>query len=55
MGLVLFTETVEKEGGVGMMNLEPDQRKAMLRKTIMKGLMEYFASQADKHTSFNPW
>ena len=53
-----FTEAVEKDGaleGKGMMGLDPDQRKAMLRKTIMKGLMEYFASQADKHTSFNPW
>lgn len=50
-----YTETLDKEGGVGMMNLDPEQRKAVLRKTIMKGLMEYFASQADKHTNFSAW
>lgn len=53
-----FTEAMDKEGaleGKGMMGLDPDARKAVLRKTIMKGLMEYFASQADKHTNFSAW
>jgi hypothetical protein len=44
-----FEEAVSKDGGPGMMSLDPQVRKAMLRKNLMKGIMEDCQRQAQKH------
>ena len=44
-----FEAAVSKDGGPGMMSLDPQARKAMLRKNIMKAIMEDCQRQAQKH------
>jgi hypothetical protein len=44
-----FEEAVAKDGGPGMMSLDPQARKAMLRKNIMKAIMEDCQRIAQKH------
>ena len=44
-----FEKAVAKDGGPGMMSLDPQARKAMLRKNLMKAIMEDCQRQAQKH------
>ena len=44
-----FETAVAKDGGPGMKNLDPQARKAMLRKNMMKAIMEDCQRIAQKH------
>jgi len=44
-----FETAVSKDGGPGIKELDPQARKAMLRKNIMKAIMEDCQRMAQKH------